>query len=70
MSNKMKHSLLASSTEATSLSAEIATKKNSEEWEATHELFDDPEFLASLERSIRDFEAGNIFDWEDIKRDV
>lgn len=68
MSNK-KHSLLASSTEATSSSTEIAAK-NSEEWEATHELFDDPEFLASLERSKKDFEAGNIFDWEDIKRDV
>ena len=50
MSNK-KHSLLASSTEATSSSTEIASKKNAEEWEATHELFDDPEFLSSLERS-------------------
>ena len=70
MSNKIKHSLLASSTETTSSSTEIATEKNAEEWEATHEPFDDPEFLASLERSERDFEAGNIFDWEDIKRDV
>ncbi len=67
MSNK-KHSLLASSTEATSSSTEIASKKNAEEWEATHELFDDPEFVASLERSEKDFEVGNIFHWEDIKR--
>ena len=69
MSNK-KHTLLASSTEATSSSTEIAAKKNAEEWKATHELFDDLEFLASLERSKRDFEVGNIFNWEDIKRDV
>ena len=34
MSNKIKHSLLASSTEATSSSAEIATEKNAEEWES------------------------------------
>ena len=69
MSNK-KHSLLAASTEATTSSTEIASKKNAEEWEATHELFDDPEFVASLERSEKDFEVGNIFQWEDIKRDV
>jgi hypothetical protein len=69
MSNK-KHPLLALSTDVTSSSTGIATKKVAEEWEATHELFDDPEFLTSLERSKRDFEAGNIFDWEDIKRDV
>ena len=69
MSNK-NHTLLASSAEATSSSTEIAAKKFAEEREATRELFDDPEFLASLERSKRDFEEGNIFNWEDIKRDV
>ncbi len=44
--------------------------KDAEEWAATNELLDDPDFVADFEAAKKDVEEGNTFRWEDIKRDV
>lgn len=44
--------------------------EDSEEWEATNELLDDPEFAADFEAAKKDVAEGRTFRWEDIKREV
>ena len=44
--------------------------KDAEEWAATNELLDDPEFVADFEAAKKDVAEGKTYRWEDIKRDV
>lgn len=44
--------------------------RDAEEWEATNESLDDPEFVANFEAAKKDVAEGKTSCWEDIKRDV
>ena len=35
----------------------------------TMEILSDPEAMKMLEQSLRDIEAGRVYDWEDVKAD-
>ena len=44
-----------------------------DEWESmeeTIEILGDPEAMARLAESERDVEAGRVYEWEDVKRDL
>lgn len=69
MSNPRKHAAIDDDTKE--LPTPTATiSKDAEEWEATNELLDDPDFVAEFEAAKRDVAEGKTFRWEDIKRDV
>ena len=44
--------------------------KDTEEWEATNELLDNPEFVSDFETAKKDVAEGKTFRWEDIKREA
>lgn len=46
----------------------LAIKEN-DEWDATHELANDPEIVKSLERAEADVKAGRLKRWSDVRRD-
>ena len=69
MSNPRKHDALGDDTKELPTPTAIISK-DAEEWEATNELLDDPEFVADFEAAKKDVAEGKTSRWEDIKRDV
>ena len=48
----------------------LTDQQEKEEWEATHELANDPEIAKSLEHAEADVKAGRLKRWDDVRRDV
>ena len=51
----------------------VALLVSPDEWESMEETIDvlsDPELMAVLEESERDVQAGRVYEWEDVKRDL
>lgn len=69
MSNPRKHAAIDDDTKELPAPTAIISK-DAEEWEATNELLDDPEFAVDFEAAKKDVAEGKTFRWEDIKRDV
>ncbi len=69
MSNPRKHAALDDDTKELPTPTAIISK-DADEWEATNELLDDPDFETEFEAAKKDVAKGNTFRWEDIKRDV
>ena len=51
----------------------VALLVSPDEWESmeeTIEVLSDPEVMAVLAESERDVQAGRVYEWEDVKRDL